>query len=39
MVKGFWDKMLGSEIYSDFEDDVNWIRDRVREDVKNLPQD
>jgi hypothetical protein len=30
-------KMLGSEIYSDFNDDANWIRDRVREDLKNLP--
>jgi hypothetical protein len=29
--------MLCSEIYSDFNDDANWIRDRVREDLKNLP--
>lgn len=29
--------MVGSEVYSDFNDDANWIRDRVREDLKSLP--
>lgn len=29
--------MLGSEIYYDFKEDADWIRDRVRADIECLP--
>ncbi len=29
--------MVGSEIYSDFSSNILWIREQVREDIKNLP--
>jgi len=29
--------MLGSEIYADFSKEINWIRERIREEILTLP--